>query len=667
MDRGIVRAASGMGSGGRLLCAVVAVAVLGLGALPAAAVTRNVPSEYPTIQAAIDAATSGDIIMVAAGTYYERLDWTHTAVAPKDIQLLGAGADVTTVDATGTGSGRPLFISGVPATARVAGFTFTGGTIQNGAGLQVVSSQLTIADNVICGNTPGLGTGGGVQLYNSAATLEHNVIAANSAAWGGGIYITGAAPILVANTIKGNSATSGGGVYLSGTGGTIVNNVVADNIAVSSAGGVYLLNADVTMTNNTVASNALTASSVGGAGILNSGGSPVITNTIICSNTGADDLTVASGSPEVNYCDIGTPDGYAGTNGNISADPIFDAAFRLGSGSPCIDAGSNSAPNLPATDLDGNPRIVDGDSVPGAIVDMGAYEYATANQAPTASPDSYEVDEDGILSVPEPGVLANDTDEDALTAVPVDDVDFGSLQLNPDGSFTYVPDLDFHGEDSFTYQAYDGEQYSEETTVTITVAPVNDPPTADGDGPYLGLVGQPVTLDASASSDPEGSPLTYNWRFGDGSPVLVTTEATVEHTFWSPDVYTVTLIVNDGEDDSPQATTEATIGEAGSGQADDVNAFLAFAQPAARKVTLQAGQTTYNVTIIYGPLIDPTTFKATLNNQNLGGFTPDPGTSETVEITLIQGKKNQLAFEVDGERTDGKTATDKDRFQLEFP
>jgi len=66
--------------------------------------------------------------------------------------------------------------------------------------------------------------------------------------------------------------------------------------------------------------------------------------------------------------------------GNISADPLFKNAangdFHLTQGSPVIDAGDNSAPNLPATDFDGNPRITDGNNDGVATVDPGAYEFA---------------------------------------------------------------------------------------------------------------------------------------------------------------------------------------------------------------------------------------------------------------------------------------------------
>ena len=58
----------------------------------------------------------------------------------------------------------------------------------------------------------------------------------------------------------------------------------------------------------------------------------------------------------------------------------------------------------------------------------------------------------------------------------------GTLVLNSDGSFTYTPNADFSGTDTFTYFANDGTANSNlAATVTITVNPVNDLPTADDD------------------------------------------------------------------------------------------------------------------------------------------------------------------------------------------
>jgi VCBS repeat-containing protein len=107
------------------------------------------------------------------------------------------------------------------------------------------------------------------------------------------------------------------------------------------------------------------------------------------------------------------------------------------------------------------------------------------NADPVAVADAYELDEDGMLVVPVNGVLANDDDPDdqpqPLTAVKVSDPSNGTLAFNDDGSFSYTPDPDFNGIDSFTYQASDGQDLSFVTTVELTVHEVNDAPVANPD------------------------------------------------------------------------------------------------------------------------------------------------------------------------------------------
>jgi hypothetical protein len=93
------------------------------------------------------------------------------------------------------------------------------------------------------------------------------------------------------------------------------------------------------------------------------------------------------------------------------------------------------------------------------------------NTAPVAGPDDYQVLMNSSLQVPAPGVLGNDSDADGdiLSAVLASGPANGSLSLNPDGSFSYTPALNFFGLDSFTYQASDGEMLSIPATVSITV------------------------------------------------------------------------------------------------------------------------------------------------------------------------------------------------------
>lgn len=80
-----------------------------------------------------------------------------------------------------------------------------------------------------------------------------------------------------------------------------------------------------------------------------------------------------------------------------------------------------------------------------------------ANSSPIAGNDTFTIDENGVLSVAASGVLDNDTDldGDSLTAVELTQPSNGTLSLSGDGSFTYTPNSDFFGTDSFTYQASD--------------------------------------------------------------------------------------------------------------------------------------------------------------------------------------------------------------------
>jgi hypothetical protein len=152
-------------------------------------------------------------------------------------------------------------------------------------------------------------------------------------------------------------------------------------------------------------------------------------------------------------------------------------------------------------------------TAPGGRVSSAVVTVTIENASPTAIADAFSVDEDGMVSLAAPGVLANDVDPDgdALEAVLVDGPDHGTLDLSLDGSVTYEPAAGYSGVDAFTYRAADGCDVSGTATAAVTVAAVNDPPTAVGDAYELkasgGLsVAAPGVLENDA--DPEGDLLT---------------------------------------------------------------------------------------------------------------------------------------------------------------
>ena len=131
-----------------------------------------------------------------------------------------------------------------------------------------------------------------------------------------------------------------------------------------------------------------------------------------------------------------------------------------------------------------------------------------------ATPGAYTIAEGGSLATTAggspAGVLDNDTSTPPVSAILVTDAANGTLALAGDGSFTYAPDAYFNGTDTFTYMANNGTLDSNVATVTITVTPVNDGPTAVADL-YDALEGEILTVAAPGvlgnDSDPDGDAL----------------------------------------------------------------------------------------------------------------------------------------------------------------
>jgi hypothetical protein len=94
---------------------------------------------------------------------------------------------------------------------------------------------------------------------------------------------------------------------------------------------------------------------------------------------------------------------------------------------------------------------------------------------------------------------------------------------------------------------------------SIVLAIPSEPPVSDPNGPYTGNVGFPVYFDGLGSSDPEGSLLTYDWNYGDGSLVAIRVGPTPTHTYAAPGTYTVRLTVTDDFGNTDEMTTTADI------------------------------------------------------------------------------------------------------------
>lgn len=179
-----------------------------------------------------------------------------------------------------------------------------------------------------------------------------------------------------------------------------------------------------------------------------------------------------------------------------------------------------------------------------------------ANAAPVAVDDTYSTTQDTSLNISAPGVLANDTDADGdpISAILVTGPANGTLDLNPDGSFTYSPVTGYNGSDSFTYKANDGTLDSNPATVSISIGAVNQPPTASFTFSCTELT---CSFSAAGSTDPDGTIASYSWQFGDGTSG---SGVDTSHTYAIADSYEVTLTVTDdgGETGSSSQTVTVT-------------------------------------------------------------------------------------------------------------
>ncbi len=274
------------------------------------------------------------------------------------------------------------------------------------------ASSVTFSNNNITENDSS--SGGGVSIsYSSSVIFSNNNINENDSYFsGGGVSISYSSSVTFSNNNI-NDSSSGGGVSISNSSSvTFSNNNITRNVCNSSGGGFYIFYVlSVTFSNNNITGNYSKSSNNGGGGYIvikengslyfinnsvstnkadgNGGGVYLklpdttgtlhVYNNIIWANTATgegDDIYVEGYGAETNFYNNTYSDMKAiwdNQGGNKTLDPQFfdpdNGDFHLKPTSPCIDTGHPGAPELPATDMEGNARV--------GIVDMGAYEHST--------------------------------------------------------------------------------------------------------------------------------------------------------------------------------------------------------------------------------------------------------------------------------------------------
>jgi len=508
-----------------------------------------VPTQYPSIQSAIDAAVEGDTIVVEPGRYSENINFNgkNIILSSMDPEEPGVVSN-TIIDGGGTGS-VVTFANREGPDAVITGFTITGGygevnplvgeDIYWGAGIYCFDSSPTIVGNVLTGNYGPeddqnlAGYGGGIGCYVSNAVISRNIIRQNGGFAGGGVLIIGGEPVLSNNLIYGNSAFAGGGVVL--LGGDLINNTISGNSG-EIGGNIYFETSDF--------------------------GEPLIANNIIVNALSGSGMFIGGGTVSykfIRYNNVWNNGGgnydnmphQTGVNGNISVNPLFTAPevndYHLDGGSPCINAGDNSAVTG-VTDLDGNPRILNG------LVDMGAYESFRVNEAPVADAgEDQEVLTDSacVAVVTLDGTGSSDADGDELSYYW-----YGGGELIAEGE---TPSIALGGgEHTITLIVSDGTEESEPDEVFVIVV-CNAKPVADAGEDQEVFTGSAcvatVTLDGSGSSDADGEELSYRWYAGGE---LIAEDETPSIDLGGGE-HTITLIVNDGIEDSEPDEVVVTV------------------------------------------------------------------------------------------------------------
>jgi len=283
-------------------------------------ITIYVPDDYITIQEALDAALSGDSIIVRDGTYAgsgnKSLDFGGKAIVLQSEN----GPESCVIDCEGTGLAFN-FHNNETSTSVVDGFKIVNGGPDSTAGIQCSNSSPTIKNCIISGNTSQTG-GGGIACWDSSPTIINCTIIENEAGIGpgGGILCSNSSsPVIINCTISGNAADLGGGIASdTDSSPTLTNCILWNNSAT--------LGPEIALT------SSLTPSSLSS-------------------------LTISYSDVEGGQAAVHVDGGcnLIWGDGNTNANPLFVGGgdYHLTSPSPCVNAGTDAGVY---TDIDGDPR-----------------------------------------------------------------------------------------------------------------------------------------------------------------------------------------------------------------------------------------------------------------------------------------------------------------------
>lgn len=335
-----------------------ALALVAVTAPPIHAATIRVPADQPTIQAGINAASSGDTVMVSSGEYSGPGNGDINFGGVSIVLRSETGPQLTVVDVVGPNSRGFLFNQGEDSLCILDGFTIKGGTHWEGAGLACQSqSSPTIRNCVFSDNVAGYRgspptLGGGIACINASAPFfVHCRFEGNAASYGGAISCRNANPrfdscVILNNEAFGTGGPSstgpglGGAVYVSQSAPefrfcTFQGNYAQPGLFSSEPGGqggaVYATASQPTFVNCTFDDNRVGYSPFPGYGaaLYSSSSQPTLIRCLLTYNSGEGIVYCAGTSaPTLECTDLygvwsACIASQLGMNGNVSLDPMY--------------------------------------------------------------------------------------------------------------------------------------------------------------------------------------------------------------------------------------------------------------------------------------------------------------------------------------------------------